>query len=363
MMGGAASREQNPGSASLAPPRSRRLALFGATWLAACAASPAPAPDAYAALQGEIFGSTWSITWAPADAVPAASLQPALEKTLADLDAHLSTWRPDSDLSRLKDGPRPVDEDTAALIDLALDVAAASDGAFDPTVQPLMHLWGFRGGEPRTEPPSDADLSAARARVGWQRVRIDRSKGRPILDAGGTDLDVAAIAPGWAADRLADVAAAAGATDIYVDVGGEAVLRGRAPSGRRWRIGVDRPAEGLASGAEIAAVVELSNAGVATSGNYRNHRSIAGTRYGHTMDPRTGRPVTHEVASVTVVAPTAAEADAWATVLMVLDLAAGQELVSRHAELDAMWLVARDGKLHQELSAGMHQWLPTPKTR
>ncbi len=336
----------------------RAVVLGAAAALAACAPPPLPdaAPD-YASLRGEIFGSTWALTWGPAASAPAPEVEAAVRATLDNLDARLSTWRADSEVSRLKLGPLMVAEDTAALIDLALDVSAASQGAFDPTVQPLMHLWGFRGQVP-AQIPTDAEISAAKAHVGWERVRVTRDERGPTVDAGGADLDVAAIAPGWAADRVADAVAAVGATDIYVDVGGEAVLRGRAPSGNRWRIGIDTPEVGVAPGTDLTAVLAVSNAGLATSGNYRSQRTIGGVTVGHTMDPRTGRPASHEVASVTVIAPTAAEADAWATVLMVLNLDDGQALLRRRTELDALWVLREDAGYRQVLSDGMTAWLP-----
>lgn len=307
------------------------------------------------ALAGEALGTTWSVKWLePADASE-EEVRAAVVETLDEVDAAMSTWRDDSELSRARaaGGPIPISEDTFLVVDAALDLAAATGGAFDPTVQPLMELWGFHGAAPAT-PPTEAEIEAARARVGWQRVRLARTDGQPTLDVAGTALDLSAIAKGHAVDRVSHALSDLALPDHMVEVGGEVRAHGRGPSGPTWVLGVDLPVVGAAPGAELAAVVRLTNRSMATSGNYRNT-----LRPGvhHTMDPRTGRPAVGEVASATVVAADCRTADGLATALMVLSLEEGRALVGSRPDVEALWIVPDPGGLRTVATPGFQRHL------
>lgn len=307
--------------------------------LVACGA-PAAAPEPYLTAEGRAFGAGWSVTWAPVEGVGPADVEHAAVGVLEAIDRELSTWRPDSELQAVRAGAGPVavSGETAHVVGLSLALAERSGGAFDPTVQPLMELWGLHG-TPRTTWPTDAEVEAARAAVGASRVAVAfDASGRATVDAGGTALDVSAIAPGYAADRLWFELVALGLADLYVDVGGEVRVQGVSGRGGPWRVGVERPVVGAEPGASLVATVTLSGGAVATSGNYRTRVTIDGRVVHHTMDPRTGRPSTAEVLSATVVAPTAADADGWATALMVLG-EAGLALVDAQPGHEAWILV------------------------
>ncbi len=343
--------------------RALALALLLAPGLSACApdagapdaTATAPAPAPVHDLAGEALGTTWRVKWLGA-AEPDA-LRSAVESALAEVDASMSTWRDDSELSRIRaaDGPVGVSVDTAHVVQAALELAAATGGAFDPTVQPLVELWGFHG-ERRATPPTDDELAAARAQVGWERVTVGWTDGSPWVDGGGTALDLSAIAKGHAVDRVSAALSARGVAHHMVEVGGEVRTAGAGPAGV-WRVGVDRPEVGLAPGARLEAVVELTNGAVATSGNYRNAYDLEGRRVAHTLDPRTGQPASSNAASATVIAPDCRTADALATALMVLGTD-GLALVERWPDVEAMVLVAEDGVFVPRATAGMKRFAP-----
>lgn len=268
-----------------------------------------------------MFGAGWSVTWL-GQAGQRSRVEAAAAQVFAEVDRATSTWRPDSELATLRDGP--VSDTLAAVLEEALAVARATDGAFDPTVRPLVELWR-PGGARRQTPPSADELAAARARVGWTKVRLD--PGRPsVVTLGGATLDLAGVAPGYAADRVSDALVLQGLGDHLVDVGGELRARGAAPGGGAWTVAVEGPdgPGGLAT---------LQDAAIATSGNQHAGYQLDGLLVGHVIDPRTGWPSGLGVA--TVVAPRAAQADAWATALLLLGEAglARAEAAGVHAQL------------------------------
>ncbi len=312
-------------------------------------------------LRGEALGTTWMVKWRGASP---GGVREAVERALDEVDRRMSTFRDDSELAAIRraDGPVPVSEETAEVVEEALRLAEATGGAFDPTVQPLVELWGIHGPR-RTAPPTDAEIAAATARVGWHRVRLGRDpEGRPTIDAGGTALDLSAIAKGHAVDRVSHALSALHLPDHLVEVGGEVRAMGRGPAGP-WRLGIDRPVEGLAPGQQLAGVAVLTNVAMATSGNYRNAYEVEGQRVVHTLDPRTGRPALGRVASATVVAPDCRTADGWATALMVLGPDQGLPLVEARPDLDALLLLAGpDGRFEAVRSSGMEPWLAHGET-
>lgn len=314
-------------------------------------------------LDGRGLGTTWHVEWAGPAPIAEDDIAGLVVAALEQVDASMSTWRDDSELSvaRRAGGPVPVSEGTAAVVAEALALAAATGGAFDPTVQPLVELWGLHG-DRRTTWPTDDELAAARATVDWRRVSLSRDADlRPTLDAGGTALDLSAIAKGYAVDRISDALSAHGVADHLVEVGGEVVVRGRAPDGDLWRVGVERPDEGAAPGSDFAAVLAVTNVAVATSGNYRQRYVVDGREVHHTLDPRTGLPAASPARSATVVAPRCSTADGLATALMVLG-EAGLPLVEAMPGAEAWLLVDVDGALKARATSGMVLHLVTDST-
>ena len=308
-------------------------------------------------LSGEAFGTTWNVTWRGSEPSPSTA-ESRIVEVLETVDAAMSSWRDDSEIQRLRriEGPGSVSEETYQVVAAALELASATGGAFDPTVEPLMALWGFRG-DRRSAPPSDAEIAQALAQMGWRRVQLSRGpQGVAQVDAGGTSLDLSAIAKGHAVDRVSHALSALGASDHLVEIGGESRAHGGGPHGD-WRLGVDQPDERQAPGATFAAILKLRNAAVATSGNYRNAYDASGTRVVHTMDPRVGRPHESQVASATVIAPDCRSADGWATALMVLPPDEGLAAVEARPDLEALLLIAGDAGFVERRSSGIGAWL------
>lgn len=281
----------------------------------------APQQQAQGALRsfsGPTMGTRYNVT-VVAPGAHVAELQAGVDKRLAEINRLMSTYDPDSELSRFNrhEGTDwfSVSEETAAVVRFALGVAEDSGGAFDPTVGPAVNLWGFGPDKRPTRPPSDEEVAAALERVGHQAVaaRLDPPALRKSDPA--VYVDLSAVAKGYASDEVSAVLAERGATASMVEIGGEVVTRGRKPGGAPWRIGVEQPESG---GRSLRTAIELSDEALATSGDYRNFFEAGGVRYSHTIDPTTGRPVEHTLATVTVRAESCMEADALATALLVM---------------------------------------------
>lgn len=300
-------------------------------------------PEPWTTLRGDGLGTTWMVRWGDAPGVDQQAIGRVALEALREVDIGMSTWRDDSELQKVReaDGPVAVSEETAFVVREALDLASVTGGAFDPTVQPLMEVWGLHG-ERRTSWPSDEELAEARAHVGWEKVTLSRTD-RPMLDAGGTAFDLSAIAKGHAVDRIANAVSALGVSDLLVEVGGEVRTQGRAPSGAPWQVGVERPVVGGERSGELAATISVTNGAVATSGNYRARYELDGRVVHHTLDPRTGEPARADVLSATVLAPDCRTADGWATALMVLGPEVGLPMIEQRPGVEA-WVLSREGE-------------------
>ena len=242
------------------------------------------------------------------------------------VDSLMSTWKPESEISRLNAAAgtgtwTSLSEETVAVLAAAHAVAAASEGAFDVTVGPLMHAWGFRGGARAR--PQPALLDSVRALVGMAALELDGAGGRARLTRAGAAVDLGAIAKGYALDLAAAGMRRAGAMAGLVDLGGNALAFGPPPGGRdAWVVGILDPRDPDGSIGEI----RLREGAVATSGDYEQFFEADGVRYSHIMDPRTGAPA-HGVLQATVVAPTGLQSDALSTALFLLGPERGRALL------------------------------------
>lgn len=294
------------------------------------------------ALDGYTMGSGWSVRVSAPPDLDRAALLSAIEKEFQLLDQQLSGYREGTGLTRVNRAPPgewvDMAPDLAVVLRAGLDLYRESGGAFDMTVRPLVLLWGFGAAEPRATLPTDAEIAAARARMGSDQFEV-ATDGRRIRRSGEATLDVDAIAPGHAADVIAALLASRGLHDHLVEVGGELRAGGHRPDGQGWRIGIERPQ--MARGA-VAEVIEVTGLGVATSGDYRDYFEVAGVRYSHTLDPVTGRPAAHGLASVTVLAPTTLTADGYATAIMVMGPEKGMAFAERQGL--AVFMIVRDGE-------------------
>ena len=298
-------------------------------------------------LPGTTMGTSYNITLvAPppelSRALSQARLAADIDAILTDIDAEMSTYRQDSLLSRFnrhqQDDWFPVSARLVALVEQSRVISELTAGAFDITVGGLVNLWGFGPALHAPRLPAEPQLQAQRAAAGFAQLQSRAEppalrKTRPQLQ-----LDLSAIAKGYAVDQVADYLDGVGVQNYLVEIGGELRLAGHNASGKPWRVAVERPG-GMAP--EPMVVLELSNAAVATSGDYRNFYQIDGQRYSHAIDPATGAPVAHSLASVTVIDDNAARADALATGLLVLGPQAGYRIAE--TEGLAVLFIRRDG--------------------
>jgi thiamine biosynthesis lipoprotein len=257
----------------------------------------------------------------------------------------MSGYRIDSEISRFNSAASTewfdVSSDLAIVVDAALRVSRQSGGAFDITVGPLVAAWGFgKSGEP-IDLPDDARLSALRAHVGYRKLQARLNPPALRKEDSGLSVDLNGIAPGYAVDLLAQKLQTLAIENFMIDIGGEVRAQGRNAHRQLWRIAVERPID---AEPEPYAIVQLDNASVTTSGEYRHYFDRNGQRYSHTIDPRTGRPVSHSLASVVVVGATSMDIDAWATALNVLGTDEGHALATR-LDMPVMFIDAAGGKL------------------
>jgi thiamine biosynthesis lipoprotein len=311
-------------------------------------------------LAGDALGTAWSVDLVTAEALEenqVEEIQTRVASTLEGVDRGMSTWREDAELARFNRleglGPFRFSPETRRVITAALEMARETRGAFDPTVGPLVALWGF-GAHAAVEPPSVVALGQALDRVGWQRLEWTQG-GLLERRVPGVQLDLSAIAKGYAVDAVVAELARDRPIGALVEVGGEVRALGTKPDNLPWRVGIDDPG---APGDRLSAVVLLTGAALATSGDYRQAQVSEATRHTHVIDPRSGRPVEQRVASASVIAPTCMEADAVATALMVLGVEAGLTWVEARPWLEALLLV-RDGEriVERRVSAGFDRWL------
>ena len=309
------------------PQPSRLSSLSVATTVALMLAGCGNGPGMFE-LRGQAMGTSYSIrVVAPAGGppVPLEALRQRVAMRVEDLEDVFSTWRPDSQVSRFnaREGEEwfAVSPDFLDVLKEAVKVSELTGGAFDPTVGPLVELWGFGAGEASTAVPGREALERMLQVTGVANLQWRESPPAVRRTRPGVRLDFSAIAKGYAVDAVWTLLSEAGLSDYLVEIGGEVRARGRRADGLPWSIGVENP-----DGSGIDESVPLRDAAVATSGDYRNYFESEGKRYSHVLDPRTGWPVSHDLASVTVIASSATMADALATALLVLGPETGLRL-------------------------------------
>lgn len=308
-------------------------------------------------LQGETMGTGWSVRMVAPVLTSLAVLRDGIERIFADLIAQMSHWEASSLLSRFNAaaGGEAFDlpADFATVLACALAVADQSDGAYDPTIAPMVDLWGFGAhAEPRKKPPSPEAIAAALARCGWLKLPYDAVQ-RRLMQPGGMRLDFSGIAKGHAVDRAAQFLAGVGIRHHLVEIGGELRGSGVKPDGQPWWVDLHAPT-GLRS--NYINRIALHNLSLATTGDYQRNFRHAGKLYGHTIDPRSGWPTPPGLASVSVLHASCMWADAYATALTVLGVHAGMEFARRH-DLAALFVSRRDDGLSEALSPAMQAML------
>lgn len=320
----------------------RTCALVLVSLLAVACTGPYPERRTFE-FRGPTMGTTYSVKVVTGSAGlnshDRGAIDSAIHDELARIDALMSTWDPKSELSRFNRSttlePFQLSTETFEVFRWAVEFSLLTGGAFDITVAPLVDAWGFGPSGPRDRTPSDAEIAHLREAIGMQHLELRPAVATVRKTRPDVQCDFSALAAGYVADRIAVRLAEQGSTDFLIDMGGELRARGRNDDGGAWRIAIDRP---QTHGRSIQRMVEISDLAIATSGDYRNFRELDATRVVHILDPRTGRPVRHLLASVTVLDELAVRADAISTALMVLGPEEGVTLAKR-LDLAALFLV------------------------
>lgn len=266
-------------------------------------------PEVYHTNQGRIFGTYYQIKYQATD-----DLNEEIKRVLLDVDNALSMFNKNSIIRAFNENRDTTANDMFTdVFNLAQEVSAKTDGAFDITVAPLVNAWGF--GFKKGTLPDDAAVKEMLGYIGYRTVSLENGKLRKQDER--TMLDCSAIAKGYGCDAVARMLEKMGVKNYMIEIGGEVVTKGKNDKGSDWNIAISKPTE---DATEHQIVISISGRGMATSGNYRNYREENGKRYAHTIDPRTGYPVQHSLLSATVVAENCAKADAYATAFMTAGL-------------------------------------------
>ena len=316
---------------AFAPPGAKKLCSLVIVLLASQASACSDPALPLIELNGSTMGTSYSIKVVdPAADLHRDTLASLVEAELASLVQQMSTYEPGSELSRFNHSRQTdwvaASNELVEVLDESRQVSMLTGGAFDVTVGPLVELWGFGPEDTGERIPSAPEIAALKAQLGFENIEVRTTP--PAIRKLHADIraDLSAIAKGYAVDRLARLLESQGISSYLVEIGGDLRGKGLNPAGSKWRIGIERPTN---VGRTMHAVIAIDNTGVATSGDYRNYFERDGQRYSHTINPLTGMPVTHMLASVTVISPQAMRADALATALMALGPDAGFELANR----------------------------------
>ena len=289
-------------------------------------------------LTGEAQGTTYSILYLDDEG---RDYQGQIDSIFRFIDQSMSLWDSTSLISRINRGEdAEVDIHFATVFRKAEEISGKTDGAFDITVAPLVQGWGF--GLKKAAEMDSATVDSLRQLVDFNRVKLE--DGKIVRADPHIMLDFNAIAQGYTVDVIAAFLEDQKIKDYLIELGGELRARGKKADGSHWRVGIDKPIENTsAADRELQIVIELHDKSLATSGNYRKFYEKDGKRYSHTIDPKTGYPVTHNLLSVSVTADDCMTADAYATAFMVMGVEETQKFVSLHKDMDVFLVYDQNG--------------------
>ena len=305
---------------------------------------------------GVTMGTTYSVRLAdPVNIETYNELKSDVAETLAIINQQMSLWEKMSEISqfnqRAAHSPQNLSPAFALVVQNALSLNRASSGAFDPTLAPLIELWGF-GPKESDAQPSESEIEAALAKIGCEKLTLN---GEQLTKTDATiTLNLGAIAKGYGVDAVANALRTHNISDFLIEIGGEVVTDGIAPGGRRWQIGIEKPALSQEQTGKLHAVLKLTDVACATSGDYHNyHTDESGQIYSHLIDPRTGRPIKSPVASVTVIADSCMLADGIATALFVMGPDEGLKWINNLNNVEALFLIrTANNRIEEQFSAG-----------
>lgn len=312
---------------------------------------------------GSTMGTTYLIKISQVDIEQTVlrQLQTKVENALIEVNREMSTYDPQSEISRfnrfIDTTAFPVSQQLIKVISTALDVYHKSKGSFDITVAPLVNLWGFGTEGRRNDIPSEDEISLLKLKVGSQNlVIVDTTHLRKRIP--DLQIDLSAIAKGYGVDVVAGIIQSFGYQNYMVEIGGEVVAHGVNASREVWKIGVDRPSYNLLPGEELEAILALKDIAVATSGDYRNYFEVAGKQFSHTIDPKTGMPIIHGLASATIIAPNCMQADALATAVMVMGKEKAIPWIEDLSQVEGLLITRmKDGTFEESQTSGFGKYL------
>jgi thiamine biosynthesis lipoprotein len=309
--------------------------------------------------QGRTMGSPYTVQIVGTNLNPAQvdTLKASVEERLQEVNRQMSHYQPDSELSQFNRAPANtpfrVSPEFARLVRFSLEINRRSQGAFDPTLAPVINLWGFGEKTAQRAVPPDAELKAAMKKTGCAHLSVT-AKDELVKTIPELTINLSAVAKGFGVDEMVRVLRGYGLTNIYASIAGEVMVRGHNPRGTRWQVGISAPVAHWNEDDPMAAVASLSNQALSTSGDYQKFFTDAqGRRLSHIIDPKTGRPVQHNVGGVTVVALDSMTADALGTTLFVLGPEAGLKFIETWTNAAALFIV-------RELDGGYRQ-LPSSR--
>jgi len=287
------------------------------------------------------------------------NLHVEIDSVLRNVNMKMSTFIPESEISRFNafqsTEPFEVSPEFVSVLKSALQINKDSNGAFDVTVGPLVNLWGFGKDEARDEPPAEEEIKKTLAYVGSRLLHIiDDTHIRK--DNPHTEIDFSAIAKGYGVDAVGNYIFSRGLKNYIVEIGGEIAVRGK-NGDKLWRVGIDRPQYNEQPGAELEEIIQLTNAGIATSGDYRNYFVAEDRVYSHEIDPVSGRSIITGVASATVIAPDCMNADGLATALMVMGAEKGIKMIENIANTEAFMILRDKEGFKEVMSSGFDKYL------
>ena len=305
----------------------------------------------YHSINGLVFGTIYNITYQYD-----GDLKSEIEAELKRFDGSLSPFNDTSIISRINRNEEIVtDSFFQTCFNRSMEISEETNGAFDITIAPLANVWGF--GFKKGEFPDSMKIDSLLQITDYKNVKL--VDGRVVKEDPRIMLSCSAVAKGYSVDVVARLLEKKGIQNYMVDIGGEIVAKGKNSRNGLWRIGINKPIDdSLSVNQEIQTILELSDAGLATSGNYRNFYYKDGKKYAHTIDPRTGYPVQHNILSATVIAEDCMTADALATAFMVMGLEEAERVADAHPDIDACFIYTDEkGKLQTFLTKGMEKYM------
>jgi thiamine biosynthesis lipoprotein len=309
------------------------VAIVAIVWFYRDSQKPKTEKLPYIFISGEAQGTTYNITYSDTEN---RNFKNQVDSILRKFDLSLSTYIKSSEIVRFNNSDSFQFQSPYfyPVLEKSKEIYNASDGAFDPTVYPLIEAWGF--GPEKVDFPDSSRIEEIKKYVGFEYIKFDKRQVKKAKEK--VSLDFNAIAQGYSIDVVYDFLQSQGIENMMVELGGELRVKGHNENGDLWAIGIDDPKQEAGQQPKRTAIINLDNEAISTSGNYRKFFMHEGKKYGHSINPKTGYPVQRDIISATVVAPTCMEADAWSTAFMVTGLEKAKEMLNSENHLKAFFI-------------------------